>query len=68
MSVIVIEFITLDGIVSDPDGSGGAPVGGWAFRPGPDAVSSVAAGCEQGRHRAARHQRRAKPGKSRAIV
>ena len=25
MSVIVIEFITMDGIVSDPDGSGGTP-------------------------------------------
>lgn len=28
VSVIVIEFITLDGIVSDPDGSGGTPAGG----------------------------------------
>ena len=28
MSVIVIEFITLDGIVSDPDGSDGTPAGG----------------------------------------
>ena len=32
MSVIVIEFITLDGIVSDP---GDAVRGGWAFRHGP---------------------------------
>ena len=39
MSVIVIEFITLDGIVSDPDGSGGTPLGGWAFRHGPDTVA-----------------------------
>ncbi|MGP3918402.1 dihydrofolate reductase family protein [Nonomuraea sp. 10N515B] len=39
MSVIVIEFITLDGIVSDPDGSGGTPTGGWAFRHGPEAVA-----------------------------
>lgn len=39
MSVIVIEFITLDGIVSDPDGSGGTAGGGWAFRHGPDAVA-----------------------------
>ena len=38
MSVIVIEFITLDGIVSDPDGSGGTPAGGWAFRHGREAV------------------------------
>ncbi|GHD92928.1 dihydrofolate reductase family protein [Streptomyces naganishii] len=36
MSVIVIKFITLDGIVSDPDGSGGTPLGGWAFRHGPE--------------------------------
>jgi dihydrofolate reductase len=39
MSVIVIEFITLDGIVSDPDGSDGTPAGGWAFRHGPEAVA-----------------------------
>jgi dihydrofolate reductase len=39
MSVIVIEFITLDGIVSDPDGSAGTPAGGWAFRHGPDTVA-----------------------------
>jgi dihydrofolate reductase len=37
--VIVIEFVTLDGIVEDPDGSGGTPGGGWAFRFGPDAVA-----------------------------
>jgi dihydrofolate reductase len=39
MSVIVIEFITLDGIVTDPDGSGGTPGGGWAFRHGPETVA-----------------------------
>ncbi|MET7737507.1 dihydrofolate reductase family protein [Streptomyces sp. NPDC005402] len=39
MSVIVIEFVTLDGIVSDPAGSGGTPTGGWAFRYGPEAVA-----------------------------
>lgn len=39
MSVIVIEFITLDGIVSDPDGSDATPGGGWAFRHGPEAVA-----------------------------
>lgn len=39
MSVIVIEFVTLDGIVSDPDGSAGTPLGGWAFRHGPQAVA-----------------------------
>jgi dihydrofolate reductase len=39
VSVIVIEFITLDGIVTDPDGSGGTPAGGWAFRHGPATVA-----------------------------
>jgi dihydrofolate reductase len=39
MSVIVIQFSTLDGIVSDPDGSDGTPAGGWAFRHGPEAVA-----------------------------
>src|SRR5262245_8557987 len=35
-SVIVAEFVTLDGVVEDPDGSGGTPAGGWAFHAGPD--------------------------------
>jgi dihydrofolate reductase len=39
MSIIVIQFITLDGIVSDPDGSAGTPTGGWAFRHGPETVA-----------------------------
>jgi dihydrofolate reductase len=39
VSVIVIEFITLDGIVSDPDGSGDTSAGGWAFRHGPETVA-----------------------------
>jgi dihydrofolate reductase len=39
MSVIVIEFMTLDGIVSDPDGSDGTAAGGWAFRHGPATVA-----------------------------
>ena len=39
VSVIVIEFITLDGIVTDPDGSGGTAAGGWAFRHGREAVA-----------------------------
>ena len=39
MSVIVIEFTTLDGVVSDPDGSDGTPAGGWAFRHGPGTVA-----------------------------
>ncbi|MGO8875842.1 MAG: dihydrofolate reductase family protein [Acidimicrobiales bacterium] len=38
--VIVIQFVTLDGVVEDPDGSGGTPGGGWAFRSGPKRVAS----------------------------
>lgn len=37
--VIVIEFLTLDGVMEDPDGSEGFPAGGWAFRHGPEAVA-----------------------------
>jgi dihydrofolate reductase len=36
--VIVVQFATLDGVVEDPDGSWGAPGGGWASRHGPEAV------------------------------
>jgi dihydrofolate reductase len=39
VSVIVIAYLTLDGIVSDPDGSDGTPAGGWAFRHGPETVA-----------------------------
>ena len=39
MSVIVIQFITLDGIISDPDGSAGTASGGWAFRHGRETVA-----------------------------
>ena len=37
--VIVSQFVTLDGVVEDPDGSGGTPGGGWAFRLGPKRVA-----------------------------
>jgi dihydrofolate reductase len=37
--VIVIQFVTLDGVVEDPDGRGGATFGGWAFRFGPQAIA-----------------------------
>jgi dihydrofolate reductase len=37
--VIVIQFITLDGVVEDPDGSAKTPGGGWAFRHGLEAVA-----------------------------
>jgi dihydrofolate reductase len=30
--VIVAQFVSLDGVTEDPDGSGGTPYGGWAFR------------------------------------
>ena len=38
-SVIVIQFVTLDGVSEDPDGSQGFAHGGWAFRFGPQAVA-----------------------------
>jgi dihydrofolate reductase len=37
--VIVCAFTTLDGVVEDPDGSGGTSFGGWAFRYGPGPVA-----------------------------
>jgi dihydrofolate reductase len=37
--VIVIEFVSLDGITQDPDGSEGSEQGGWAFRYGPEAIA-----------------------------
>jgi dihydrofolate reductase len=37
--VIVIEFLSLDGVMQDPDGRGGSDRGGWAFRYGPAAVA-----------------------------
>jgi dihydrofolate reductase len=32
--VVVVQFTTLDGVVSDPDGRWGSDHGGWAFRYG----------------------------------
>jgi dihydrofolate reductase len=37
--LIVIQFITLDGVVEDPDGSGQTAFGGWAMRHGPQGVA-----------------------------
>jgi len=37
--LIVISYITLDGVVEDPDGRGGTPYGGWAFRFGPEGIA-----------------------------
>ena len=39
MTVIYLAFTTLDGIVTDPDGTEGTPAGGWMFRFGPEAVA-----------------------------
>ncbi|MFD7159010.1 dihydrofolate reductase family protein [Kribbella sp. NPDC059898] len=36
--VIVTGFVSMDGVITDPDGSGGTPFGGWAFRHGPETV------------------------------
>jgi dihydrofolate reductase len=37
--VIVIEFMSIDGVMEDPDGREGFDRGGWAFRYGPEAVA-----------------------------
>jgi dihydrofolate reductase len=37
-SVIAVEFVTIDGVTEDPDGTQGFTHGGWAFRYGPEAV------------------------------
>jgi dihydrofolate reductase len=37
--VIVIEFVSIDGVMEDPDGRGGFDRGGWAFRYGPETVA-----------------------------
>jgi dihydrofolate reductase len=39
VSVIVIQYVTLDGVVEDPDGSDGTPNGGWMFRHGPETMA-----------------------------
>ena len=36
---IVIQFVTIDGVVEDPDGSDGMPFGGWAMRHGPEGIA-----------------------------
>ena len=37
--LIVVQFITLDGVVEDPDGSDGTAFGGWAMSFGPEGVA-----------------------------
>ncbi|QGN31633.1 dihydrofolate reductase family protein [Microlunatus sp. Gsoil 973] len=39
MALIIIEFLSLDGVIQDPDGAEGTPWGGWAFRQGRAAVA-----------------------------
>jgi len=39
LRLIVIEFVALDGVMHDTDGSDGSPQGGWAFRYGREAVA-----------------------------
>jgi dihydrofolate reductase len=37
--IIVIEFVSLDGVTHDPDGNDGSAQGGWVFRYGPETVT-----------------------------
>lgn len=37
--IIVAQFISLDGVVEDPDGSDGTAFDGWAFRHGLEAIA-----------------------------
>lgn len=30
--IVVTEFVTLDGVMEDPGGAEGSPIGGWAFK------------------------------------
>jgi dihydrofolate reductase len=45
--VIVIEFMSLDGVTQDPDGREGWAQGGWAFRYGPEPVAGDKFGLEE---------------------
>ena len=37
--IIVVQYVTLDGVVEDPDGRSGTAFGGWAFRFGGLSIS-----------------------------
>jgi dihydrofolate reductase len=37
--LVVVEFVSLDAVMGDPDGKDGSPRGGWAFRYGPEPVT-----------------------------
>jgi dihydrofolate reductase len=37
--VIVLEYMSLDGVIQDPDGREGSRQGGWMFRYGPEPVA-----------------------------
>ncbi|OIJ66388.1 dihydrofolate reductase family protein [Streptomyces mangrovisoli] len=39
MSVIVIQFITVDGVAADPAGASGTPTGGWVLRHGREQIA-----------------------------
>lgn len=38
--VIVVEFVSVDGVMHDPDGRDRSAQGGWAFRYGPEVVTN----------------------------
>jgi len=40
--VIVVQFVSLDGVTHDPDGTEGTAGGGWMFRYGPEPISGDA--------------------------
>lgn len=39
--LIVIESVSLDGVMEDPDGAQGRSYGGWAFRFGPEVIAGA---------------------------
>lgn len=47
--LVVTEFISLDGVIEDPGGSEGTPLGGWSFRfPAPEGQAFILAGPGRG--------------------
>ena len=51
--IIVIQYVTLDGVVEDPDGRSGTDRGGWAFRFGREQLAgdkfALDRSCRRGR-------------------
>lgn len=74
--VIVTQFVTLDGVVSDPDGRWGTGYGGWAFRFGAGPVaddkfrlgSRLEEGCQLYGRRTWEHFARLWPGREGAFA